>query len=419
MQRSARGAPAEDHPSRGPASDSRDPAAGSRPDAPGTVQTGPFFRAASDRGELAGFTLDAAVVGSDGMIRIADDAGHAGTDPQPYGYHGGSFYNGGSFRYAVATSPEWTSAAPFDTVTPSFEAPTPPGTWIHVKLAARIEGAWTKEYSLGVWADRDGTIRRHSVEGQADENGDVATDTLELTKPADALRVTVVLFSESSETPSLRALSAIATKKSGPAPSTANTGDPAARGKVLAVPKRSQMIYPDGGEAWCSPTSTSMLLGYWAEMLGADGLRETPPQAASRCHDHVFEGTGNWPFNTAHAAAMDGGRLHGAVTRLGSFEPIEQLIGAGIPVAISIRYGKGELSGSPIASTAGHLIVVRGFTANGDVVCNDPAFGSDALVEVSYDRAELTKVWQRSLGTTYLIWPADRHLPVDPGGAFH
>jgi len=418
LERSGGGAPAEESGSRAPANDSRDPAEGSRPRAP-TSSSGPFFRAASDRGELSTFTLDAAALAADGTIRIEDGNGHSAADPQPSGYHGGSFYNGGSYRYAVATSPDWVAAAAFDTVTPSFEAATPPGTWIHIKLAARIDGVWTKEYSLGVWADDDGTVRRHSVEGQADENGDVATDTLELTKPADAVRVTTILFSEGTATPSLRAVSAIATMRSGPSAPPSMQGDPNALGKVLAVPQRSQMIYPDGGEAWCSPTSTSMLLGYWADVLGADGLRESPPDAAGRCHDHVYRGTGNWPFNTAHAAAMDGGRLHGAVTRLASFAQVERLVGAGIPVAISVRYGKGELSRSPISSTAGHLIVVRGFTAEGNVVCNDPAFGSDATVEVTYDRAELTKVWQRSLGTTYLVWPAGKELPVDPAGAFY
>jgi Peptidase_C39 like family len=402
--------------SRASADDSRKDA-DSRPDAP-SAPSGPFFRAAADHGELAAFTLDHAVVGADGTLRIEDGDALAGTDPEPSGYHGGSFYNGGSFRYAVTTSPEWKSAATFDTVTPSFEASTPPGTWIHVKLAARIGSEWTKEYSLGVWADDEGSIRRHSVEGQADANGDVATDTLVLNRPADALRITTVLFAEGAATPSLRAVSAVATAKTGTAPSAA-AGDSKARGKVLAVPKRSQMIYPNGGEAWCSPTSTSMLLGYWADMLGANGLRETPPEAAGRCLDHVYDGTGNWPFNTAHAAAMDGGRLHGAVTRLASFEQVEQLIGAGIPVAISIRYERGELTGSPVGATDGHLIVVRGFAANGDVVCNDPAFGSDAAVEVTYDRAELTKAWQHSRGTTYLVWPTGQDLPIDTAGAFH
>jgi hypothetical protein len=407
-----------------------EPSSGSRPDADGSrpsteeppaavAPKGPFFRAAADRKELGGFTLVDAAAGDDGAIRIAPGQGKAGTDPIPTGYDGGSFYNGKTYRYAVATSPEWTAATPFDSVTPSFEASTPPGTWVEIKIAARIDGAWTKDYNLGVWAEDDATVRRHSVNGQADANGNVATDTLELKSPAQALRVSMILFSAVPDrTPTVRAVSAIATKRVS-APAAAAPGDRSALGKILAVPKRSQMPYPGGGEVWCSPTSTSMLLGYWADQLTAPGLRETPPVAAARCLDHVYDGTGNWTFNTAHAAAMDGGRLHAAVTRLSSFGQVEQLVAAGIPVAISVRYGANELTGSPIPSTAGHLLVVRGFAADGDVVCNDPAFDRDATVQVTYDRAQLTKAWQRSLGTTYLVWPATKTLPVDPAGAFY
>jgi hypothetical protein len=161
-----------------------------------------------------------------------------------------------------------------------------------------------------------------------------------------------------------------------------------------------------------------MLLAFWADELGASGLRETPPQAATACHDVTYGGTGNWPFNTAHAASMDGGRLHAMVTRLSSFAQVERLVADGVPVAITVSYAAGELARSPIPSTKGHLIVVRGFAADGDVVCNDPAFPSDATVMVTYDRAELTKAWQHSMGTTYVVWPTSKTLPVDPLGAF-
>lgn len=409
--------PASD--SQGSASDPRPPASSSGGEKPTPRPPGPLFRAEAERGELAGFALDQAVASADGAVTIAPNGGHAGTDPQPTGYHGGSFYNGGTYRYATATSPVFTPPAAFDSVTPSFEASTPKGTWISVKVAARIGGAWTKDYSLGVWASDDATVRRHSVEGQADANGDVDTDTLTLKAPADALRVSVVLFASQSATasPSLRAVSAIATKRGAAAAPLA--ADKTVWGKDIAVPKRSQMIYPGGGEVWCSPTSTSMLLAYWSSKLAEPNLLETPPDAAKRCYDVVYAGTGNWPFNTAHAASMAAGRMHGMVTRLSSVAELERLVGAGIPVAISVAYQAGELSRSPIPSTAGHLIVVRGIAANGDVVCNDPAFPNDASVTVTYDRAQLTKVWQRSMGTTYVVWPAKTQLPIDPLGAFH
>lgn len=408
-------------PSRDPASSSPPPADGSRPPATDPAPSsppGPLYRATAESGDFGKFVLDDAVANTDGTLAIVPNGGHQANDPQPTGYKGGSFYNGGSYRYATVTSPAFTPPEAFDSVTPSFEAITPAGTWVHVKLAARIGGTWTKDYSLGVWASDESTVRRHSVDGQADANGDVETDTLALKKNADALRVSVILFSETpGKTPTLRAVRAIATKAGAAAKPLAE--DKTAWGKNLAVPKRSQMIYPGGGEVWCSPTSTSMLLAYWADQLDAPGLRETPPQAAKACHDVTYAGTGNWPFNTAHAAAIDGGRLHGMVTRLSSFAQIERLVGADVPVAIAVSYGAGQLGNSPISSTAGHLIVVRGFAANGNVICNDPAFPSDASVMVTYDRAQLTKAWQQhSMGTTYVVWPSTKTLPIDPLGAF-
>lgn len=88
------------------------------------------------------------------------------------------------------------------------------------------------------------------------------------------------------------------------------------------------------------------------------------------------------------------------VTCLSSFAQVEPLVATGIPVAIRVAYGSGQLDGSPIASTPGHLLVVKGFTKGGDVIVNDPAFSSDASVETTYDRGQLTAAWRRSSGTT-------------------
>ena len=65
------------------------------------------------------------------------------------------------------------------------------------------------------------------------------------------------------------------------------------------------MVYPDGGEVWCSPTSTSMVLAYWA---GDTGPCEPRVRAAVEgVYDWVYDGHGNWPFNTAYAATAGPG----------------------------------------------------------------------------------------------------------------
>lgn len=379
------------------------------------VGAGPLFRAAYDSpppSTLNSFSRYEAALEADGTLTIATKKGVEGTDPQPTDFHGGSYYNGGTYRYAAVVSPVWTAASTFDTVTPSFEALTPPGTWIEVHVSAHLASAkeWTKDYSLGVWAHDASTVRRHSVPGQRDAYGDVVTDTLELAAPADAIAVTVTLFSaDATTTPQLRAVSAI-TSVRGAAPKTA-APHTELWGKTLAVPALSQMVYPESGAAWSAPTSTSMLLGYW-------GVQATPPNAAQLSTDIVQGGPGNELFDTAFASAAANGGLHSMVTRLSSFAQVEPLVASGVPVAIAVAYGTGELEGAPLPNATDHVLVVKGFSATGAVIVNDPAFATDATVETTYDRAELTAAWARAGGTTYVIWPEGKTLPPDPLRAY-
>ncbi len=99
------------------------------------------------------------------------------------------------------------------------------------------------------------------------------------------------------------------------------------------------------------------------------------------------------------------------VASFDSFTQVERLISARIPVSISIAFEQGELTGAPMKRTDGHLVVVKGFTPQGDVVCNDPAFPSDETVSVTYRREELRRAWEHSLRSAYLLWPAELTLP--------
>ncbi len=401
-------------PDAGPAHDAGPPSDAGPP--PPVV--GDLWRRTAERGQLADFVLQDAQHAADGAIEMIAGRGTTARDPFGAGnYQGGTYYNGGSYRYAVASSPDVEWAHGVDQIVPSFEVDTPPGTWVNVKVSARVGGRWTREYVLGIWAFDEGTVRRHSVDDQDDADARVLTDTLVLTQRADALRMVVVLFSERVDaTPRLRALSLSAIDATRAA--TPDQPDRAVWGTVLPVPMRSQMIYPDGGEVWCSPTSLTMLLAYWADTLADPRLSQRVPSTAQQTYDWIYDGNGNWPFNTAHAAAVGGGVLHGFVTRLRTFAQVERLVAAGIPVAISVSYGRGELRGSPIGSTAGHLIVVRGIAANGDVVANDPAFPTDAQVQVTYDRAQLDRAWSHSGRTTYVVHPRGQALPTDPLGGW-
>ena len=178
---------------------------------------------------------------------------------------------------------------------PSWQAESPAGTAIEVLLRAHIDDRWTRWYSLGSWSEEG--AHRHSVTGQSDADADVVTDTLILHQPAHALQWRVVLRGAEGASPALRCI-AVALA---PHAAVTDTIPPRAVGP-LPVPELSQMVYPGGGPVWCSPTSLTMLLGYWAARINAPDLarftdpRSVPDIVAPAVYDSVYDGTGNWPF---------------------------------------------------------------------------------------------------------------------------
>ena len=277
---------------------------------------------------------------------------------------------------------------------PSWNASTPVGTWLEVGLRARVGGRWTRWYDLGSWSSRDGA-KRHSVAGQRD----VATDTLVLAKAADALQLALRLRSaRSGATPSVR-LASLAFSESPPRPRTLAAGDRTLWGTRLDVPTFSQMVYPDGGEAWCSPTSVAMVVAYWQRFRGA--AEPLVRKAVRGTYDRVYRGHGNWSFNAAFAATQG---LEAQIARFASLRDVERWVAAGVPVVVSYR-----------GASNGHLAVIVGFDGSGDPVVNDPAARRDEDVRRTYERAWLEHRWlEHSGGTVYLIHPL--RLPVPPLG---
>ncbi|KEO84903.1 C39 family peptidase [Tumebacillus flagellatus] len=317
-------------------------------------------------------------------------------------------YNGGAYQYGQFTSDP--ISVNFTEAIPSIQANTAPNTWTEVELSAQVNGVWTKWYSMGVWLQGDLPFKRHSVNGQGDTNGTVYTDTLSLAKSATAVKARVTLFTtDPGATPTVRALGITFSNGKDTAGTVASTG----LVSDLPVPKRSQMVFPNGGEVWCSPTSTSMVMAYWANVTGNSALNQTVPTVKDGVWDYTYNGAGNWPFNTNYASSFG---LNGKVARMSSLAELEQWTHAGVPVVVSVAYKKGQLDGSPIPSTSGHLLVVRGFDANGNVLVNDPAAASDEAVGITYNRLQFETCWLgNSNGTAYLMYPQGWAIPSSNG----
>jgi uncharacterized protein YvpB len=329
----------------------------------------------------------------------------------------GITFNNGAARLArgrtkgTLTSRVYDSAHK-DTFIPSWNGRTPSGTWLQMEMRVRSGGSWTRWSNMGVWAKGTDTIKRHSVDDQRAGDWRVLTDTLQSIGPlyADAYQYRLTLLSKrTGRTPRVRAIYVTASNsyRNGEVLVGANE---TLWGKDLSVPARSQMIYPNGGEVWCSPTSLSMVMAYWANKTGRRSLNQEVPTVARGTYDYGYRGNGNWPFNTAYAATYG---LKTSVNRFSSLGQVERWIAKGVPVIASISWGRGRLTGAPIPASSGHLLVIRGFTEGGNVIVNDPAAGSNSGVRRIYQRDEFHRAWFKSGsgGVAYLVRPESWPVP--------
>ncbi|MFF3754389.1 peptidase C39 family protein [Streptomyces sp. NPDC002018] len=343
-----------------------------------------------------------------------------------------------TWEYATWTSPVHRSRVPATEVIASWNATAPAGTWLQIELGGRYsDGTDTPWFVMGRWTAGDGEtdIRRTSVDDQGDGRSSIWTDTFSVDDPASGLRLdsyrlrlTLYRTPGSRLTPVVHRAGAMASDI--PDRFTVPASVPGLA-RELAVPRYSQNIhtgqypeYDNGGEAWCSPTSSQMIIEYWGRRPTAEDLAWVNPEYADPqvCHaarftyDYQYEGCGNWPFNAAYAATYPD--MSSAVTRLGSLTDVETLVRAGIPVITSQSFLEKELTGAGYG-TSGHLMTVIGFTADGDVIANDPASPSNPAVRRIYRRAEWETIWLRTKrynasgnvasgtgGVCYVYWPA-------------
>ncbi len=346
----------------------------------------------------------------------------------------------GSGSYVSGT---WTSGVTqlsfgFNELVASWNAITPPGTWIQVEVLPQLDdGHWaSKWYVLGQWSSDDYSFHRTSIGGQGNADGFVSIDTwFAKDHPAIAYRLQATLYRKVGTTtdgPTLSRLSAIAsnlTNQKGSFPSKTTMTGPT--DVDLGVPPYSQEIhhgdfpqYDNGGEAWCSPTSTAMVVDYWTQKTGYDYSPKTseysswvtsPPLPADHqdpwvdftaraVYDYHYNGAGNWPFNAAYAASRG---LVADVTQLHDLAEAEPFLKADIPLVASVAWNSNKLDGA-IKSTNGHLLVIEGMTADGkQVIVNDPASIDNAHVKHFYDREQFERAWiPASGGIVYVIRPA-------------
>lgn len=322
---------------------------------------------------------------------------------------------GRPYEAGTWTSPWVTPGFGATALIPTWEATTPGRSLVRVEVRARgLDGTTGTWDTVADWSRTGRAVPRTSYSSQSDDLGRLSVDTWYATSAVTSWQVRVRLMRPrgSSLAVSLERVGAVASADASAPRPTSRPGP--AVGTVLPVPAYSQMVhtghYPqwgNGGEAWCSPTSIAMVLAHYGIFPTPRGITPAHPDAvvdhtAKMVFDHGYDGTGNWAFNTAYAATLVAGDSY--VTRMRDLREAEDHIAAGVPLVVSIAFGRDQLAGAPISTSNGHLLVVVGFEPDGDVVVNDPAGATNAEVRRVYDRAQFERLWiAASGGTAYVI----------------
>ena len=182
---------------------------------------------------------------------------------------------------------------------------------------------------------------------------------------------------------------------SAPPPARSLPESPSRHKRTLDVVFRSQTTVPGIGKRACSPTSLAMMLDYRGVVLPTKHV-------AAVAYDDAHDIYGNWPRSVQAAYTLG---VPGYLTRFSDWHEVEESIANDQPLIISVRVAEGQLQGAPYSSTAGHLLVLRGFAEDGSVEVNDPAAPDAAKGQVRYSRADLETVWLDRGGTAYVLLP--------------
>ncbi len=303
--------------------------------------------------------------------------------------------NGSRPVTAVLTSAPLKTAIPFNQALAGANSALGPGDRLELAVQVKGSAGWSPWFQFGGFGPAG---QAASVKGRENVFGRMDTDTLTLTKKAGWLRYRVTIKAAAGSKAFLRLVSVTCTDTAAPYQWERAVGKSGAFKPVqLNVPAISQMVQRASfAKDICSPTSVAMILRYF-------GLKTGALETAAGVFDTAGCIYGNWTLNTMYAGSRG---LYAWPARFDSLEEARQYLAAGIPLAVSVTFGTGELKRSPLKKTRGHLLVLKGFDARGRALVNDPAAPDERTVERAYDRKEFARAWLKNkYGTAYVIAP--------------
>jgi Peptidase_C39 like family len=285
---------------------------------------------------------------------------------------------------AILESPTWTPRHAVRHLVPSFSLLNPVGCSFRFEVSAFSGGSWTPWVATAtigpaVFPDEQPQVPKLLAE----------IDTYAAPQPLEHVRLRVrVQPARALSGPWVVALSASDLGTVRPVVDHARTAT------VLDVPPLSQRDEePAIQDRICSPTCVAMVLAFW-------GRRVSITDIAAEVFHAGLDRYGVWPA-AIHAAARRG--VAGYLLRFPDWASAAWCLGQGLPVIASIRFEAGELEGTPLARSDGHLVVLTG--EEGDhVLVNDPAAASSRDVPRRYRREEFCRAWLERSGVGYVLF---------------
>lgn len=290
-------------------------------------------------------------------------------------------------------SPAWRAPFPFTVALPSWNGEAPAGSGFRVAMRFQDQvGAWTDWLEVGDWgpvpprpslATRSGPVQ-------------VEIDTVKASTSLVAYAWRVDLAAGATASAVVRRLSVCLTG-TGPMADRyllEHPVPPAGEGAIeLPAPFRGQVtpVAALTGRI-CSPCTV-------ASALGAYGIEVPTEVVAADLYDPLHDLFGVWP-RAIMGASQRG--LEGYVTRIRDYGTLRAHFLAGHVVGASIRFKPGTLKHPPYPSTNGHLILLRGFTAGGDVITADSYRAADGDGKI-WDQGDLARAWFATGGVAYVF----------------
>lgn len=140
------------------------------------------------------------------------------------------------------------------------------------------------------------------------------------------------------------------------------------------------------GSSICSPTTVAMILLSY-------GIAVEPLQFALDTYDPYWDLFGVWPRVVQNGSEYG---LKGTVTRYRTWSQAREVLAQGGRIGMSI--------GKPLYD--GHLVMLAGFTENGDPIVHDPARTYSGYAYV-YNKSDLSRSWFDKGGVAYTFFPKD------------